>query len=128
MPTLLLIHAGATVAAAGGAADVARGRYLAEQVAMCGECHTPRLEDGALDRSRWLAGAPVPVQAPSFVRSWAIRAPRISGLGAYSDDEALRLLTTGIARDGRPLRPPMPQFRFDPEDARAVVAYLRAQR
>ena len=38
----------------------ARGRYLAEALAHCGECHTPRGPLGGLDRTRWLAGAPNP--------------------------------------------------------------------
>ncbi len=37
-----------------------RGRYLAEALAHCGECHTPRNALGGLDASRWLAGAPNP--------------------------------------------------------------------
>ncbi|MBP0481890.1 cytochrome c [Sagittula salina] len=38
----------------------ARGRYLVETLAHCGECHTPRNALGGLDKSRWLAGAPNP--------------------------------------------------------------------
>jgi mono/diheme cytochrome c family protein len=106
---------------------VERGRYLAEHVAMCGECHTPRRQDGTLDRDRWLGGAPIPVQPPPFVTAWAIEAPRIAGLAAYTDEQAIRLFTTGTARNGQPLRPPMPQFRFTHDDAAAVLAYLRAQ-
>ena len=41
-------------------APVARGRYLAEGLAHCGECHTPRNALGGLDRSAWLSGAPHP--------------------------------------------------------------------
>ncbi len=37
-----------------------RGRYIAEAMAHCGECHTPRNLLGGPDRSRWLAGAPNP--------------------------------------------------------------------
>jgi len=37
-----------------------RGRYLAEALGHCAECHTPRSALGALDRSRWMAGAPNP--------------------------------------------------------------------
>src|SRR5690606_14888412 len=37
-----------------------RGRYLVEALGHCGECHTPRNATGALDRSRWMAGAPNP--------------------------------------------------------------------
>jgi len=110
------------------AAPPERGRYLVEHVAMCGECHTPRQEDGTLDRELWLGGAPVPVQPPPFVAPWAITAPRIAGLATYTDEQAIRLLTTGLGRNGRPLRAPMPQFRFTRDDAEAVLAYLRAQR
>ena len=38
---------------------IARGRYIVEGVAGCGYCHTPRDENGDLDRTKWLAGAPV---------------------------------------------------------------------
>ena len=41
-------------------AEAARGRYLVEALGHCGECHTPRGPLGALDRSRWLQGAPDP--------------------------------------------------------------------
>jgi len=37
-----------------------RGRYLAEALAHCAECHTPRDALGGLDRSAWMAGAPDP--------------------------------------------------------------------
>jgi len=37
-----------------------RGRYLVEALSHCGECHTPRNLLGAMDKSRWLGGAPNP--------------------------------------------------------------------
>jgi mono/diheme cytochrome c family protein len=40
--------------------DETRGRYLAEALAHCGECHTPRNALGGPVRARWLAGAPEP--------------------------------------------------------------------
>lgn len=40
--------------------EIERGRYLAEALGHCGECHTPRNALGGLDTSRWLAGAPNP--------------------------------------------------------------------
>ncbi len=51
-----------------------RGRYLAEALAHCAECHTPRNRLGGLDTARWLAGAPDPsgdgriptLRAPGF--------------------------------------------------------------
>lgn len=36
------------------------GRHLVEGLGHCAECHTPRNALGALDRGRWLAGAPNP--------------------------------------------------------------------
>ena len=38
----------------------ARGRYIVEALAHCGECHTPRNMLGGMDTSRWLGGAPNP--------------------------------------------------------------------
>ncbi len=40
--------------------EIARGRYLAEALAHCGQCHTPRTGLGAMDNDRWLQGAPNP--------------------------------------------------------------------
>jgi mono/diheme cytochrome c family protein len=40
--------------------EIEEGRYLAEALAHCGECHTPRNALGGLDTSRWFAGAPNP--------------------------------------------------------------------
>lgn len=108
-------------------AEVARGKYLVESVAMCGECHTPRDSKGGVDRSRWLQGASVrwsPVEAGGS--DWPLIAPRIGGTPPASDADMIRLLTTGIWTTGKPLRFPMMPFRMTQADARAVVAYLRA--
>lgn len=101
-----------------------RGRYLVEQVGMCADCHTPRDEQGRFRSDRWLAGAPLPFQ-PTAPMPWADAAPPIAGLPSLDDEAALRFLTTGELPNGRRLRPPMPEFRFAPGDAAAVVAYLR---
>jgi len=107
--------------------DVARGKYLVEGVAMCGECHTPRDSSGNLDRSHWLQGAPIrwmPADAPAT--DWPLIAPRIGGNPPASDADMIKLLTTGIWTTGRPLRFPMMPFRMSESDAKAVVAYLRS--
>jgi len=106
--------------------NVAHGRYLAEHVANCVECHSGR--DGAgniIDGEKYLGGN-IPF-APPWVNDWAMRAPRNRGLVGYDDKAALRLLTEGaIGRDGRQLRPPMPRFRMTPQDAADVIAFLRS--
>jgi mono/diheme cytochrome c family protein len=106
--------------------DVARGKYLVEKVAMCGECHTPRQSNGALDQSRALEGAPVILRPASANPNWPLTAPRIGGTPPASDADIVKLLTTGIWTNGEPLRFPMMPFRMTEEDARAVVAYLKS--
>src|SRR5277367_5262497 len=93
--------------------EVARGKYLVEGVAMCGECHTPRDGSGNLDRSRWLQGAPVPwAPADGAMSNWPLIAPRIGGNPPASDADMIKLLTTGIWTTGKPLRFPMMPFRM----------------
>jgi mono/diheme cytochrome c family protein len=106
--------------------DIARGKYLVEGVAMCGQCHTPRDSNGNPDRSRWLEGAPVPWLPARPDQNWPLNAPRIGGTPPANDADMIKLLTTGIWTDGRALRTPMPQFRMDHNDAEAVVAYLKS--
>lgn len=111
----------------GSGGAVARGKYIVESVAMCGQCHTPRDADGNSDRNRWLQGAPVPWVPAKSDANWPINAPRIGGTPLpASDDDIIKLLTTGIWTNGNHLRPPMPQFRLDRSDAEAVVAYLKS--
>lgn len=108
--------------------DVARGKYLVESVAMCGQCHTPRDSNGNVDRSHWLQGAPILwVPANASGSNWPLTAPRIGGNPPASDADMIKLLTTGIWTTGKPLRFPMMPFRMTEADAKAVVAYLKAQ-
>lgn len=105
---------------------VARGKYIVDNVAVCSQCHTPRDAQGNLDRYEWLDGAPVWLLPAQATADWPLQAPRIAGNPPGTDDEMTKLLTSGIWRDGKQLRPPMPQFRLSPEDARAVIAYLKS--
>lgn len=107
---------------------VMRGKYIVEGVAMCGMCHTPRTDSGEVDTSRSLDGAAVWLLPARPAENWPLKAPRIAGTPPASDDDMIRLLTTGIWTNGNRLRPPMPQFRMSREDAESVVAYLRSLR
>ncbi len=106
--------------------NLERGRYLAENVAMCIQCHTPREANGELIRSQVFRGASIPVGRPAQLSSWAEFAPRIAGLPQYTMEQMIRLLTTGIGREEKPLRSPMPTFRMAREDAEAVAGYLKS--
>lgn len=106
--------------------DVARGKYLVENVAMCVQCHTPRNGIGQLDQSRKLQGASLFLQPPYPDPNWPINAPRIGGTPPASDADMVKLLTTGIWTNGKTLRFPMMPFRMNEADAKAVVAYLKS--
>jgi mono/diheme cytochrome c family protein len=107
------------------AALVARGEYLANSVAMCVQCHSPRDQQHQILEDQKFRGAAIPVRSPFENEEWAYRAPNIGGLPGFTDGQVESLLTTG-AMPGRvaPKRP-MPPFRMSPEDAEAIVAYLR---
>ncbi len=105
-----------------------RGKYIVESVAMCEQCHTQRDGNGNLDRVRWLMGGPTQMRPTYASPNWAIREPRIAGSPPGTDEEFIRLLTTGISRTGSPPNLPMPPFRMTKGDAEAVLAYLKSLR
>lgn len=114
-------------ASGGPVGNPAHGRYLVEQVAMCGECHSTRDRQGNIVPGTRLMGGPMPVR-PEWSVDWPVAVPRIAGLPGYTDELAVRLLTQGgIKRDGTVLRSPMPAFRMTPQDAADVIAYLRSR-
>ena len=109
------------------AGDVGHGKYLVEDVAMCGQCHTPHEGNENPSRTRWLQGGPVPWVPSKPESDWALTAPRIGGTPLpASDADLIKLLMTGIWTNGNRLRPPMPQFRMSRTDAEAVVEYLKS--
>ncbi len=108
------------------AARVARGKYLVEQVGLCGDCHTPRGDKGEPIKEQWLQGATLDFKPIAPVPVWADKAPAIAGLPGWENDAAIKFLMTGVAYNGLPGRPPMPQYRFNVQDAQAIVAYLKS--
>lgn len=105
---------------------IERGRYLVEEVGMCGDCHTPPDIQGEPDRSRWLQGAQVWFQPIQSVPNWAYAAPSIAGLGSFTKEQALQVLEKGLGPQGNPVRRPMHRYHMATEDAEAVVAYLQS--
>lgn len=127
---VLLSLAGSTARAATASeaqldALLARGRYLVNHVAGCGDCHTPRNERGEVAPGSEFAGAVLPF-APTVPMPWAPAAPKIAGLEGYTSEQAVKFLMTGERPSGVPPRQPMPPYRLNEEDARAVVAYLKS--
>ncbi|MGE0449901.1 MAG: hypothetical protein AB7Q29_10005 [Vicinamibacterales bacterium] len=105
---------------------VARGKYIVENIGLCGRCHSPLTSSGERDRSHWLMGGPVDALPAMKNPDWMLKAPRLAGSLPGGEESVVRALTTGISRTGRPLRPPMLQFRMTQSDAEAVAAYLKS--
>jgi hypothetical protein len=106
--------------------DVARGQYIVEDVAMCEECHTPRDENGNLDESRRLEGAPIWIQPVHQMTDWANRAPGLAGFVGFTDAQGEDILERGIGPNGIAIQPPMHIYHMNQADALAVIAYLRS--
>jgi mono/diheme cytochrome c family protein len=108
--------------------QIEKGKYLAEQVAMCVQCHSPRDAKGELDRLSLFKGARIPIASPFPNKPWALYAPRIAGLPGWEEQDFITLLVTGSRPTGEIPRAPMPPFRMSPEDAAAIAAYLKSLR
>lgn len=74
-----------------------RGAYLVTAVAHCGECHTPRTWGGALDRTRWLAGA---AEGPEGELAPNITPDDATGIGRWTRADLVWYLQTGLKPDG----------------------------
>jgi mono/diheme cytochrome c family protein len=104
-----------------------RGAYLAEALAHCGECHTPRNFAFALDNRRKFAGA-----VAAGWHAFNITSEKGSGIGGWSDAEMIAYLSTGHASSHGTAAGPMGEAvdhsfsRMSPSDIRALVAYLRS--
>jgi mono/diheme cytochrome c family protein len=109
-----------------------RGAYLAATVGRCGQCHTPRTLLGAPDPHRLLAGAP----AGSDFLSKGRKAPNITpdrkaGIGNWSDDDIVTMLTDGTTPDFDEVGGSMAEIvkntaRMSESDRRAIAVYLRS--
>ena len=104
-----------------------RGAYIAEALAHCGECHTPRNLAFALDNRKKFAGA-----VTAGWHAFNISSDKGSGIGAWSDDELFAYLSTGHALGRGTASGPMGEAvdqsfsQMAPADIRALVAYLRS--
>jgi mono/diheme cytochrome c family protein len=104
-----------------------RGAYLAEALAHCGECHTPRNLAFALDNRRKFAGA-----VTAGWRAFNISSDKTTGIGAWRDEDVASYLSIGHADGHGTASGPMGEAvdhsfsQLAPEDIRAVVTYLRS--
>ncbi len=100
-----------------------RGRYIAEAMAHCGECHTPRNILGGPDRSRWLAGGPNP--------NGKGRIPNITPAKlTWTEADIVAYLATGFTPDfdtvgGHMVEVVENMAKLPESDRAAVAAYLK---
>jgi mono/diheme cytochrome c family protein len=110
--------------------QVAYGKYLAEEVARCQDCHTPRTESGELDTSKWMKGATLDIQPTHELKGWHKTSPDITSSGRlfarWGEKGLLKLLETSVGPGGRAADPPMPAYKLKLDDAAAIVAYLKS--
>jgi len=106
------------------------GKYLAEEVGKCQDCHTPRLETGQLDKTKWMKGCTLDFQPIADVKGWHKTAPDLTPAGKlwarWGEDGLVKFLTTGLNPKGNAADPPMPAYKLRPSDAEAIVAYLKS--
>ena len=103
-----------------------RGAYLAEALAHCGECHTPRNLAFALDNRDKFAGA-----VAAGWRAYNITSDKAYGVGGWSNDDLVAYLSTGLASGRGTASGPMAEAvdhslsRLAAPDISALVTYLR---
>jgi mono/diheme cytochrome c family protein len=93
---MLFFRRGPLVPVAGHSAEWNRGRYLAEAVVHCQECHTPRNFLGGLETSRAFSGNP---QGPDGMKVPNITGDGETGIGKWSADDIATLLKSGQTPD-----------------------------
>ena len=105
-----------------------RGAYLAEALAHCGECHTPRNLAFALNNRKKFAGAET-----AGWQAFNITSDEGTGIGAWSDDEVFAYLSRGHAPNRGTAAGPMGEavdqsFSHMTEVRYSVLSRLSAQR
>ncbi|MCC6456006.1 MAG: hypothetical protein IT328_13720 [Caldilineaceae bacterium] len=106
---------------------VARGEYLV-QLARCGDCHTPRNEDGSQNAEMFLAGNRISEDEVAY----NITPDDATGLGTIPEDEIATFLRTGTYSDGSEVAGTMREqidnyfHELTEEDSLAIAAFLKS--
>jgi mono/diheme cytochrome c family protein len=113
------------------AAEVERGRYLANHVAVCMDCHSTRNWDyfaGPMVDGTLGMGGQVFDQESGMPGVLISKNITPHALGEWSDGELYRAITGGLQADGDALFPVMPYDAYrtmEQRDTLAIIAYLR---
>lgn len=111
--------------------QVERGKYLAEHVAVCIDCHSTRdwsKFSGPITPGTFGKGGDIFSEELGFPGTFYAKNITPHNLGDWTDGEIYRTITTGVTKDGRPMFPVMPYpsyGKMDPEDVKSIIAYIR---
>jgi hypothetical protein len=112
-------------------ARVERGKYLANHVSVCMDCHSTRVRDKfamPLQEGTFAKGGEEFNEDLGFPGKYYSKNLTPSNLGSWSDAEIFRAMTSGVSKDGHPLFPIMPYTyigKMDREDVYSIIAYIR---
>lgn len=114
-------------------ARLERGKYLANHVTVCMDCHStrdwskfsgpPKMQTLGMGGDRFdepTAGIPGVLYARNITPA---------GISRYTDGELMRVITNGVTKEGRALFPLMPYISYNHltrEDLYSIVAYIRS--
>jgi hypothetical protein len=112
--------------------SIARGKYLANHVSVCIDCHSQRdwsaFSGPVVNGTEGSGGEVFDHNAgfPGKIYSSNLTPANLSG---WSDGELYRAITAGVSKDGRALFPLMAYNRFgkmSSDDILSIIAYLRS--
>ena len=109
----------------------ARGAYLVNGIAGCGNCHTPKDRTGRAIAGKELSGGLEFDIPPAHVVAPNITPDPETGIGSWSEAQIVTALRDGRRPDGTIIGPPMPIIfyrQLSDRDATAIGAYLRGVR
>jgi len=110
---------------------VERGKYLANHVAVCIDCHSTRdfsLYSGPLKEGTVGKGGELFSQEMGFPGTFVAKNITPFALKDWSDGELYRVITSGVSKNGQPMFPVMPYPAYGKmatEDVYSIIAYLR---
>lgn len=110
---------------------IERGRYLANHVSVCMDCHSTRdwsKLTGPIVEGTEGKGGEIFSRQFGFPGTFYSKNITPASLRNWTDGEIYRAITSGISKDGTPLFPVMPYPNYatmDTEDIYSIIAYLR---
>lgn len=109
---------------------VERGKYIANHVSVCMDCHSSRdwTRYSAPPNGNFGGGGEKFSRDMGFPGEFYAKNITPYALSKWTDGEVFRAMTTGVGKEGNALFPVMPYHAFgqlDQEDLYSVIAYLR---